>query len=148
MKKRIIKVITIAIAVIMMCSCMFGTSVFAESALVQPRLNNFNTSTFVFGVDDPGIAEVVVTYSAKEEVFTQAKLTVEIQKQTFWFFWTTVDIGEPDNKWISYCTDIYGTFYKTFTVDGAGTYRAIIKLEVSGTGGTTDVVEETIESSY
>ena len=147
MKRFIIKLLASVLATVLMCSGIGGVSVYATES-VQPRLDNFNRASFVFGVAEPGVAEVVVTYSAKEDVFTQAKLTVEIQKKILGVFWVPVDIGETNNNWVGYCSDVYGTFHKTFNVEGTGTYRAIMILEVSGTGGTTDVVEDIIESTY
>ena len=147
MKKIFLKFIVFVLCFAFVFSGAFATSAYAAES-VQPRLNNFNRASYVFSVTSPQTAEVAVTYSAKADVFTQAKVTVEVQKQVLWLFWVTVDIGEPNNKWVAYSTDVYGTFNHVFSIDGAGTYRAIIKLEVSGTGGATDVVEEIIESTY
>jgi hypothetical protein len=38
-------------------------------------------------------------------------------------------------------------FYNTFSVDDSGTYRAKFKVEIRGTDGTVDVIEDTIEDS-
>ena len=113
-----------------------------------PYWNNTNTCTFSFAVLDPGTAYVEAIYSAKAEAFTQAKLTVKIQKRCLGVFWKTVDIGLTDDEWISYCYDRNGEFYNSFAADGTGTYRAVFTLEIAGTGGETDVIEQTIEYKY
>ncbi|MBR2313001.1 MAG: hypothetical protein IKA46_06910 [Clostridia bacterium] len=115
---------------------------------IVPYWNNTNTCTFNFAVLDPGTAYVEAIYSAKAEAFTQAKLTVKIQKRFLGVFWKTVDIGLTDDEWISYCYDRNGEFYNSFAADGTGTYRAVFALEISGTGGETDVIERTIEYKY
>ena len=94
------------------------------------------------------IVQVLVDYFAKSAVFTEAKLTVKIQKRFLAFFWNTVDIGEPNNEWVAYSTDVDGRFYNYFPVDGKGTYRAIFTVEISGTSGETDIIEETINCTY
>jgi len=35
-----------------------------------------------------------------------------------------------------------------FPVDGKGTYRAVFTVEISGTSGETDIIEETINCTY
>lgn len=127
-----------------------GSNVFAvdtESG-ITPRFTNTNQCDFTFQVLDPGEAHVAVTYNAKRDVFTEAKLTVKIQKRFLAFFWNTVDIGEPNNEWVAYSNEIIGDFYNYFPVDGTGTYRAVFTLEISGTSGETDIIDDTIECTY
>lgn len=118
----------------------------AES--ISPRFTNCNVCDFAFQVLDPGEAHVAVTYSAKADVFVQAKLTVKIQKKFLGIFWKDVDIGLTDNEWIEYSYDIRGQFYNYFPADGTGLYRAVIRLEVHGTTGVSDIIEDTIEFRY
>ena len=86
-----------------------------------------------------GDASFYVSYEARAATFTQAKLTVQIQKKFLGFFWR-----DAADEWVGYCTDLSGFFAATIPVDGSGTYRAILTLEVFGTGDT-DVIEETIK---
>ena len=116
-----------------------------ENRAVMPRWNNDGTCSFNFQVLSPGVAHVSAAYSGS---FTQAKLTVKIQKRFLGFFWSTVDIGEPDDEWVSYSSQSSGNFYHSFSVSGTGTYRAQFTLEVTGTDGTVDVMEETLEYTY
>ena len=87
-------------------------------------------------------ANFFVSYIAREDTFTQAKLTVQIQKKFLGLFWR-----DAADEWIGYCTDLRGNMYDYIPVDGTGTYRAVIKLEVIGTTDT-DVIEDTIECRY
>ena len=127
--------------------CLNVSALDAESG-ITPRFTNTNECSFTFQVLAPGEAHVAVGYNAKSAVFTEAKLTVKIQKRFLAFFWNTVDIGEPNNEWVAYSYDTEGDFYNYFPVDGKGTYRAIFTVEISGTSGVTDVLEETINCTY
>ena len=85
---------------------------------------------------------VAISYTGREGVFTQAKVTVKIEKQFLWFFWNTVD------EWTATSTELLGYLYHETSVDGHGTYRAVFKVEMYGTSGVTDTIEDTIESTY
>lgn len=124
------------------------SSVFAANEGVAPRWSNCNKYTFSFNVLDPGEAHISVSYIAESGVFVQAKSTVKIQKKFLGLFWTTVDIGTTNDEWVEYCTDVYGDLYNYFPVSGTGTYRAVFKLEITGTNGSVDVIEDTIEYKY
>lgn len=118
------------------------------SSTVSPRYSHCASATITFTVADPGTAHVGVTYYGYTDTFVQAKVTVQIQKRFLGLFWKTVDIGYTNDKWIAYSSDVNGYFYNTFTVDGTGTYRANFTLEITGSDGTVDVIDETIEKKY
>ncbi len=115
--------------------------------LVQPCYDNLNSVTTSFSVID-GRGYIAVTYYAYTDTFTYAKLYVKLQKQILGLFWQTVDISDPNDQWTGVCYEAQGgTFDPSFYVGGPGTYRVILKLEVYGTDGTVDVVNDTIKSS-
>lgn len=159
MKKTILMIITMMFVFTMMfsnASVVYAiddinassyTSSYSSSEAV-PYWDNCNKCSFSFNVLDPGEAHVNVSYVAESSVFVQAKSTVKIQKKFLGLFWRTVDIGETNNEWVEYCTDVYGDLYNCFTVDGTGTYRAVFTLEITGTDGSVDVIEDTIEYKY
>ena len=120
----------------------------ANAQAISPRLTNCNECEFTFKIIAPGEAHVLATYYAKPSVFTQAKLTVKIQKKVLGLFWTTVDIGTANNEWIAYSNSVNGNFYNYFNVDGTGTYRAVFRLEVYGTSGVVDTIENSLEYKY
>ena len=148
MKKRILTFILCI--TLFICGNIGGLNILAtdtESG-ITPRFTNTNQCDFTFQVLAPGEAHVAVGYNAKSDVFTGAKLTVKIQKKFLLLFWNTVDIGEPNNEWVAYSDDTDGNFYNYFPVDGKGTYRAVFTVEISGTSGETDIIEETINCTY
>ena len=144
MKKRIS-------IIILILSMLFvsGIGSFTASAEgISPRYTNCTYADSNFTVLDPGEAHISVTYNAKSDVFTYAKLTVKIQKKFLGLFWRTVDIGTTNDEWIAYSNDVYGEFYNYFNVDGTGTYRAVFCVEIYGTSGAVDTIENTIEYKY
>ncbi len=159
MKKTILIILTMMVVFTMLLSTnsmVYATenldyspyTAIAQTSEAIPRWTNCNQCSFVFNVLDPGEAHINVSYVAESSVFVQAKSTVKIQKKFWGLFWTTVDIGTTNDEWIEYCTDVYGDLYNYFPVDGTGTYRAVFKLEITGTDGSVDVIEDTIEYKY
>lgn len=144
---------TLFLAAILAVTLLFGgtMSVLAsaeeELSSISPRLSNCNTATMRFAVVD-NLMCAGISYSAKEDVFTHAKLTLSFKKKYMLFFWKTVEIGYIDEEWTGYCYDVFGEFYQEFPATGSGTYRAYFTFEVYGTSGVTDVIEDTIDYDY
>lgn len=152
MKNVTRKILCSCLAAILLCLSTVVPVVASGNAAVanevNPRLSHCSSATLTFTVADPDTAHVGVTYYGYPDSFVQAKVTVQIQKRFLGLFWKTVDIGYTNNKWVAYSNDVNGYFYNTFTVDGTGTYRANFTLEITGSDGTVDVMEDTIESKY
>ena len=138
---------TLILSIIMIIGILFASAFPSSASEISPRLSNCHECTINFGIVD-GTAHVVVGYTGKADTFTQIKVTVKIQKRFLLVFWSTVDIGEPNNEWIATSTDLDGYLMGEFDVNSTGTYRAVFTIEVYGTGGVTDVMEETIECTY
>ena len=118
------------------------------SSEVTPRWNNAFSCDYNFYILTDGTAKVTVDYLGTSGAFTNVTVTTYIQKRFLGIFWTTVDIGQPDNKWIDTSTDISDRFVHTVSLSNTGTYRAVIKIVFSGTGGADDVIEDKIEATY
>ena len=119
-----------------------------QNTSIMPLWDVTNQSDIIFTISEEDNAVVWVKYTADNSVFKEANLTVKIQKRTLLLFWTTVDIGEPDNEWTAKSTNINGIFNKSFPLEKTGTYRAVITLEIVGTNGKTDIIENIIECEY
>ena len=119
-----------------------------DTPSVMPLMDNCDVFSMSFDIIDPNLAGFAVTYYGTTDTFSHAKLTVQIQKKNLLFFWETQEIGDHGQFWIQVNTSINGVFTDEFTVNGTGTYRALFTLEVYGTNGTVDVIEETIECVY
>ena len=122
--------------------CMSVISAFALDDGASSRLTNCNDASMSFVVAD-GQASFYVSYTGYSSTFTQAKLTVQVQKKFLGLFWR-----DAADEWVGYNTEIMGDFYDYIPVDGTGTYRAVFKLEVYGSTGVTDVIEDKISCKY
>ena len=131
--------------ILALSAVMFLTSipVFASGADtgISPRLSHMGSARFSFNATDTG-GHVAVSYEGYDDTFVQATVTVKLEKRYLLFFWKDID------EWSATSTELWGYFIHTFALDGTGKYRATITLEVLGTDGTTDVITDTIESTY
>lgn len=146
MKRNIFK-FTMAIMLLCIMS-VNGLAVYASAASISPRYTNCAECATNFYITSSGVAYTDITYYAYSGVFTQANISVKIQKKTFLFFWSTVDIGTSDDIWRTTSTDIFGDIVYTLQLSDTGTYRAVITVEFMGNTGVVDTIEETIEAKY
>ena len=137
MKKTLHTLLAVLLTMVILFTSILPA--FAVDNSISTYMTNCAGANMSFGVVD-GEASFVVTYAARAATFTQAKLTVQIQKKFLAFFWKDVA-----DEWVGYCTDLDGLFADSIPVDQTGTYRAIFKLEIFGTTDT-DVIEDTINS--
>mgnify|MGYP003302396375 CR=1 FL=1 len=138
MKKRIALLLSVVMAISMLIASVFP----ASASGIEPRYTNTSTATVAFSITSSGAAHFSVDYTGKANIFTEARLTVEIEKQFLWFFWTEVD------SWSATCYERAGFFTHTFYLNESGTYRANYRIEIYGTSGDVDVIENTQEDSY
>lgn len=140
MKKHLKPMLALALTLIM---CFTGiTSLAAEAETgISPRLSHMGGGAFSFIAAETG-GHVDISYEGYEDTFVEARVTVKLQKQFLFFWWW--DIAE----WSASSTELWGFFSHTFALDGRGTYKATMTLEVFGTDGTSDVIVDSIESTY
>lgn len=146
MKKKLDKIITIILTVVMLTATIIPQNVGAENS-ISPYLLNTDKCVCSFSAST-GTAYVNVTYDAKVDVFSHAKISVKIPKRFLGIFWSTVDIGYTDNEWIAYNYDTDGYFSNSFPLEDTGTYRAVFTVEIYGKDGSVDTIEDKITSTY
>ena len=135
------KKITKTLVAILLITILSMTSVTAfANDNVMPRLSHTSHANFSFAATANG-GYIDVTYLGYDS-FVRADLTVKIEKQFLFFFWTEVATWSASN------TDINGEFYDTIPLDGSGTYRATFTLKVTGNNGTVDTITSEIKSIY
>ena len=143
MKKLIVSILSFSI----FFSLSF-TALGSTDPVIQPYYNNATTATANFSINSSGKAVITLYCKGVPGVMTGVKVKTYIEKRNFLFFWTKVSIGQPNDEWID--TASGSSFAKEHSVqlENKGTYRAVIKFTVSGTGGTADNIPFTIEDSY
>ena len=129
-----------------LCTSILPLFVSAQEE-ISPYLTNTNNCSCRFSASEAGAA-VAVSYNAKSDVFSYAKITVKIQKRFLGIFWSTVDIGYTDNEWVTYCFNVNGYVETVFPLEKTGTYRAVFTVEIYGKDDTVDTIEDTITSTY
>ena len=135
------KKITKTLVAILLITILSMTSVTAfANDNVMPRLSHTSHANFSFAATANG-GYIDVSYLGYES-FVRADLTVKIEKQFLFFFWTEVD------TWSASSTEIDGMFSHAFTLTGSGTYRATFTLTVTGNNGTVDTIPSEIEDNY
>ncbi len=153
MKKTAFRLLTVFITVFLMCTLSlqaYATGDITSSGnddMVAPCYDNCGRCTTSFTVSG-GTAYVAVTYEAYEDSFSYAKITFKLEKQFLFFFWQTVDIGEPNDEWVDYCYDVFGGFENSWDIDAnSGLYRCVMTIEIHGKDGSVDIIEDVTEST-
>lgn len=136
--KKITKLL-VAVLLIAVLS-MASITAFASDNAISPRLSHTSNANFSFAATANG-GYFDVTYYGYDSL-VRADLTVKIEKQFLFFFWTEVATWSASN------TDIDGDFYDIIPLDGSGTYRATFTLKVTGNDGTVDTITSEIKSKY
>ena len=136
--KKITKTL-VAILLIAILSMASITS-FASEQEITPRLSHTGVANFSFSATANG-GYIDVTYYGYDS-FVRADLTVKIEKQFLFFWWTEVD------TWSASSNEIDGHFANKFTLTGSGTYRATFTLTVTGNDGTVDTIPSVLDDSY
>lgn len=93
-KRRILPSLIIAIILILSSS----TSAFAVFSY-EPKFNNTITANSVASISDGGLLTITNKYQGIKGTTTKGEITTYVEKKTMGFFWTRVDIGQPDNQW-------------------------------------------------
>ena len=139
MKKIVKTLMLISLAMIM---CLTSIPIYASEAEsgISPRLTHTNDASYSFDATS-SIGYIYASYTGVDTTFVSAKLTVKVEKQFLFFFWSEV------GTWTSTSTEVFGRFYHEMPLTGAGTYRATFTLEVTGTDGTVDVLDTVIENA-
>ena len=145
MKRNIFKTITSIILICIMS--VNGLTFYTSAEGISPRYANISDYDVNFYIPSGGMSQTVINYTAIG-TFTQAKISIEVQKKTMLFFWTTVDIGMSDNVWRTTSTNPTGFVTYRLQLSETGTYRAIVTIEFMGSSGVTDTIEKTIEAKY
>ena len=140
--------LTLLVATAILISGVVQISADNNSSDITPRWSVAESKNTIFKISSSGIATVSVGYVADSSTFQKATVTVKIEKRFLLVFWNVVDIGYTNNQWVASSTNPNGVLSNTFTVNGKGTYRAKITLEIIGNNGQKDVIEETLEYEY
>ena len=86
-----------------------------------------------------GVAVVRATYVGNDDV-TGATIEITLQKRFLLFWWNDVEGGH----WVDTFTTSSGSTSHSLSVP-SGTYRAVIKYKIYGSGGDYDEISKTVD---
>lgn len=144
--KKILAMVMVVITLVGFTA--FPVSALGESPEVSPYLNNGTNATTSFVIPSSGLSETKILYTGIQGVTTKVTVTTYLQKKTLGLFWTKVDIGTTNKEWVDTSTQVSGTFVHQYQLQSTGTYRAVITIVFSGTGGADDEIQNKIEKKY
>ena len=146
MRKNVIKkVVCIAVAFVMAMSTF---SAFAAAQMVEPYFNNTVTASNRASVSSSGELTITNSFTAGKNVFSKAIVTTYVEKKVLGLFWSRVDIGQTNNKWIDVRYDNVYDGTHSVQLSDKGTYRVTSEFVVYGSGGPADTVTETATTEY
>lgn len=138
--KKLTQFLVVLLTVAILCTSVLPFFASAEGA-ITPYYVNTNDCDFSF-IAFEGEAVAAVLYRAKSSVFSYASITVKIQKRFLGVFWSTVD------EWTAIMTDVNGYIERGTPIEDTGTYRAVFTVEIYGTDGSVDTIEDKLTDTY
>ena len=143
MKRIVSGILTLALFM----GALSAFSVSASAAEIVPYWNNTSSTTTNFSISSSGKATITMSCSGDSN-FTRVNIVSYIEKKTLGLFWTRVEIGTNNNEWKDSSNRNPYTQTRSTTLSSKGTYRAVVTYTVEGTGGSDDVIKDTIEDKY
>ena len=135
-------------AVIALIMAMSAFSAFAVAQTVEPCFNNVVRVSNQAEVSSSGKLTATNRYTADANVFSKAIITTYVEKKVLGLFWSRVDIGQTNDKWIDVIYECLYTGFHYFQLSDKGTYRVTSEFVVYGSGGPADTVTETATTEY
>ena len=102
----------------------------------------------VASISDSGLLTVDNQFQGLRGKTTKGEITTYVEKRTLGFFWTRVDIGQPNNQWVDVVYDYLYDGTHTFQLSNQGTYRITVVYVISGSGGDADTIRQTMTKTY
>ena len=146
MRKNIIKrVICVAVAFVMAMSTF---SAFAAAQMVEPYFNNTMDVSNEASVSSSGKLTIMNSLVAYYNYFSKAIITTYVEKKVLGLFWSRVDIGQTNDKWIDVIYENVYTGFHYFQLSDKGTYKVTTEFVVYGSGGPADTITRTATTQY
>ena len=137
------------LCVLIVAVLMFSTTMVAfASSPYETRYNNTVMASSVATISDSGLLTVDNQFQGIRGKTTKGEITTYVEKRTLGFFWTRVDIGQPNNQWVDVVYDYLYDGTHTFQLSNQGTYRITVVYVISGSGGDADTITQTMTKTY
>ena len=146
MRKNIIKRdVCIAVAFVIAMSTF---SAFAAAQMVEPYFNNTMDASNTVSISSSGKLTIKNNFLAYDNYFSKAIITTYVEKKVLGLFWSRVDIGQNNNKWIDVIYESLYTGFHYFQLSDKGTYRVTTEFVVYGSGGPVYTITRPATAQY
>lgn len=123
------------IMVFVLSTAVFSIAVAAD----EPSKNDNLVSTLVScSISGSGLLTATSRYSGASGTISKGVITTKVEKRFLGIFWTTVNIGQPNNQWVDTSYSNYYTATHTVQLSSTGTYRVSSTFKITGTNGAVD----------
>lgn len=103
-----------------------------------------NTTRFESKIQiENGVVIIGAEFYGLAGVTTSATIESKIQRKIL-FWWFDVNNGQTNNTWVDTFSTWYGRAQHTLGISESGSYRAVIKYTISGSGGSDDIIEDIV----
>ncbi len=142
MKRKFISFILVLTAVTLLSAGI------AYAGSSSQTFNNISYVDATLYINNDGQAYININYVGFSGL-TCFLAETELKKKGFLgLFWTTVDIGEENNKWVDISNAFNNSFTHTFSLNSHGTYKIVTEITATGTGGNPDCVTVEHQAEY
>ncbi len=140
--KKITKLVSLLLCAVSLCMLLVPAYAASPSDIMLLSINNALSINSRFWITESGVANIYFTYTGIKDVTMLVKAKVKLQKKSFLFFWSDVDIGIDNNTWYLSSAFLNHEVTLTHQLESKGTYRALINYTIIAVGDSPDDVGE------
>ena len=85
--------------------------------------------------------------AAANSQVSRVDITIYVEKRNLLIFWDRIDIGQPNNEWVTICYGLSNDTSHSAQLTSTGTYRATYIFEVYSGTTLIDTIEKTVTVS-
>lgn len=120
---------------VLACLMAFSTAVPTYAAqsdgeAVQPMWTEpVNTETLC-NISESLVLSIRNRYTSVDDAVNWVVITTYVEKRNLLILWERVDIGQPDNVWLDYCSGANNSRSRSVQLPESGTYRITATFEL------------------
>ena len=139
MRQKMKRLLSTLLVICFITMTLSQTNVYGSEII--PRYNNTQNATIDTYIDKTNdVLTINYHYTGYSNITTKAVITTYIEKQFLGIFWTRVDIGATNDKWIQTVNNYRYSGKRTFSLSSEGTYRTTVIYEIYGSDGSVDEI--------
>ncbi len=144
MKKKLKKLFAVALTCLVVLSTMTNP---AYAAQPEHNISPMYAVPIIVdcgsSIDDNNLLYTTAAYNIDDCEYTRIKITIYVEKRSLLMFWNRVDIGQPNNQWVTYCYGWTNDVEHFAQMPSSGTYRITTTFEVQNGIDVVETITET-----